>query len=270
MKAEHQSSSGVKRADQEVDEKVSYTYTVHAMGPAATNPAIFQKLLSYNSTWALIDRGPPQAYIPIWELLRDLGSDYEEAAQLLEETWHEEEQKKRETSEKLKKFNEKRKKVEDVRVQLKERKKEYMERVSIPCDFITLVIIFTEHTRFEVHYYVNQVLNFFFDFFSFIRDQKQVTVIGHQTANSSTLPSSYSEEQAYNKAIELVMKDPHLNICEVYLRDESKKIYTLKCLKASQKDPMKFGQSKGYHVLFYSEIAFHWRNQVPVKEKCDD
>ena len=65
MKAEHQSSSGEKRADQEDDEKVSYTYTVHAMGPAATNPAIFQKLLSYNSTWALIDRGPPQAYIPI-------------------------------------------------------------------------------------------------------------------------------------------------------------------------------------------------------------
>lgn len=70
--------------------------------------------------------------------------------------------------------------------------------------------------------------------------------------------------------MELVMKDPHLNICELYLRDESKKVYTLKCWKASREHPMTFGQSKGYHVLFYSEIAFKWRNLVPVKEKCDD
>jgi hypothetical protein len=45
-------------------------------------------LLANNSTWALIDRGSPNAYLPIWELIRDLGSDFEEAAGILERTWN--------------------------------------------------------------------------------------------------------------------------------------------------------------------------------------
>ena len=73
VKAEHQESTGQTQGEQEDQKKTSYTYTVHAMGPAATNPVVFQKLLSYNSTWALIDRGPHEAYIPIWELLRNMG-----------------------------------------------------------------------------------------------------------------------------------------------------------------------------------------------------
>ena len=63
VKAEHQGSTGETRAEQEDQKKTSYTYTVHAMGPAAINPVVFQKLLAYNSTWALIDRGPHEAYI---------------------------------------------------------------------------------------------------------------------------------------------------------------------------------------------------------------
>lgn len=129
VKAEHQESTGKTQGEQEDQKKTSYTYTVHAMGPAAT--VVFQKLLSYNSTWALIDRGPHEAYIPIWELLRNLGGSYEDAAQVLEATWDEEEEKKKEVSKELKKFYDKRRKKEDVRMELQELSKEYQERVCI-------------------------------------------------------------------------------------------------------------------------------------------
>ena len=131
VKAEHQESTGETQGEQEDQKKTSYTYTVHAMGPAATNPVVFQKLLSYNSTWALIDRGPHEAYIPIWELLRNLGGSYDDAAQVLEATWDEEEEKKKEVSKELKKFYDKRRKKENVRMELQELSKEYQERVCI-------------------------------------------------------------------------------------------------------------------------------------------
>ena len=129
VKAEHQGSTGETQAEQEDQKKTSYTYTVHAMGPAATNPVVFQKLLAYNSTWALIDRGPHEAYIPIWELLRNLGGSYEDAAQVLEATWDEEEETKKEVSKQLKKIYDKRRKKEDVRKELEELSKEYQARV---------------------------------------------------------------------------------------------------------------------------------------------
>ena len=129
VKAEHQGSTGETQAEQEDQKKTSYTYTVHAMGPAATNPVVFQKLLAYNSTWALIDRGPHEAYIPIWELLRSLGGSYEDAAQVLEATWNEEEETKKEVSKQLKKIYDKRRKKEDVRKELEELSKEYQARV---------------------------------------------------------------------------------------------------------------------------------------------
>ena len=131
VKAEHQESTGQTQGEQEDQKKTSYTYTVHAMGPAATNPVVFQKLLSYNSTWALIDRGPHETYIPIWELLRNQGGSYEDAAQVLEATWDKEEEKKKKVSKELKKFYDKRRKKEDVRMELQELSKEYQERVCI-------------------------------------------------------------------------------------------------------------------------------------------
>ena len=110
VKAEHQGSTGETQAEQEDQKKTSYTYTVHAMGPAATNPVVFQKLLAYNSTWALIDRGPHEAYIPIWELLRNLAGSYDDAAQVLEATRDEEEETKKEVSKQLKEIYDKRRK----------------------------------------------------------------------------------------------------------------------------------------------------------------
>ncbi|XP_073254720.1 interferon-induced very large GTPase 1-like [Porites lutea] len=68
-----------------------FSHSVRSIGPPATNPATFQKLLSYSSTWALIDRGPSTSYIPIWDLIEDLGSEFREVATALKETWHKDE-----------------------------------------------------------------------------------------------------------------------------------------------------------------------------------
>lgn len=89
---QHTESSGRVSAREEEAEDTSYTYSFQVMGPAATNLATFTKLLANNSTWALIDRGSKNAYIPVWELMRELGEDFKKAAQVLEDTWLKDEQ----------------------------------------------------------------------------------------------------------------------------------------------------------------------------------
>ena len=82
----------------------SFTFSVKSIGPQAANPSTFQKLLSYNSTWALIDRGSIEGYIPVWELIRELGSEFEKAATVLEKTWRkDEEDRKKQLEEKTEK-----------------------------------------------------------------------------------------------------------------------------------------------------------------------
>ena len=73
-----------------------------------------------------------------------------------------------------------------------------------------------------------------------------------------------TKEQTYDKAIQLVMKVPHLNICELYLRkdDDANPVYTLKWWKADRDKEMTFGQSKGYHVL--STVLQHWNAPPPT------
>ena len=90
----HSNTSGELQAEEKKAEAASYRYSFQAMGPAATNPTTFTKLLANNSTWALIDRGSPLAYIPVWELLTDLGDPaFDMAAGFLEKTWNEDEDK---------------------------------------------------------------------------------------------------------------------------------------------------------------------------------
>ncbi len=91
---EHSRSSGEAKGHDEETDEVSYTFTSQAMGPATTNPASFIKLMTNNSTWALIDRGSPNAYLPIWELIRDLGVEFAEAAMTLEEIWCKDEEER--------------------------------------------------------------------------------------------------------------------------------------------------------------------------------
>jgi len=98
INSQHTESSGKVSAQEEEAEDTSYTYSFQAMGPAATSPATFTKLLANNSTWALIDRGSKNAYIPVWELMRELGRDFEEAAQVLENTWRKDEKENKQKS----------------------------------------------------------------------------------------------------------------------------------------------------------------------------
>ena len=94
------SGSGRSTSSHKEDEAISFTCQVKSVGPPATNPVTFNKLLTYNSTWALIDRGEVQGYIPVWELLRDSGSEFEKAAEVLEATWYWDEKKRKDEWEK--------------------------------------------------------------------------------------------------------------------------------------------------------------------------
>ena len=84
---EHTSSKGSNVGKYKESRDEVFTLSVRSIGPTATNISTFQKLLSYNSTWALIDRGPVEWYIPVWELLKDLGGVYKTAADVLKEIW---------------------------------------------------------------------------------------------------------------------------------------------------------------------------------------
>ena len=85
--AEHTESQGQTRERQASSDSDSFTYSVRSVGPQATSPTTFHKLLSYNSTWALIDRGESQSYIPVWEILGSLGGEFKEVAAVLKATW---------------------------------------------------------------------------------------------------------------------------------------------------------------------------------------
>ena len=109
--AEYTRSQSQTRGHQASSDGDSFTFSVKSIGPQATNPATFHKLLSYNSTWALIDRGESQSYIPVWELLGNFGGEFKEVAAVLKGTWMKEEAERKdkwEAENKKKKDSEKR------------------------------------------------------------------------------------------------------------------------------------------------------------------
>lgn len=88
-------ASGKTTAHQEENEDVSYTYSLKSIGPNADSPATFKKLLSNNnSTWAILERGPTSAYVPVWELFQELDEEYKKPASVMKQTWNEDERKK--------------------------------------------------------------------------------------------------------------------------------------------------------------------------------
>jgi predicted nucleic acid-binding Zn ribbon protein len=149
VKAEHGKKTGSAKESQSQTETTSYTYTVKAIGPPATNPATFNKLLSYNSTWAIIDRGTQEGYIPVWELIRDLGSDFQSSADILEQTWSEVENEKKENCERRKKIEKekmerekgkkgKEREMKAARAELEKTKAEHLKRVRIYVYFLSV------------------------------------------------------------------------------------------------------------------------------------
>ena len=69
---------------------------------------------------------------------------------------------------------------------------------------------------------------------------------------------------AYEKGIELIMKDPYHNICEItWWWHIGGSGYTLKCWTASDNTATTFGKGGREHVLFFSELLFKWKDNVP-------
>ena len=97
----HTSGEGKKVAEEEKDDETTYTFSSQSMGPAAIDPATFTKLLGNNATWALIDRGSQSSYIPVWEMLSDLGEEFEEAAKAIKDVWTNDEKKRKKKTYKL-------------------------------------------------------------------------------------------------------------------------------------------------------------------------
>lgn len=72
-----------------------------------------------------------------------------------------------------------------------------------------------------------------------------------------------SRKDAYNKATEIIMADPRYRICDIELCAGGS--YSLRCWKATDEEPMSFEAVTGGHVLFYSEILFKWKGEIPGK-----
>ena len=117
--ATHTAEDRVEHREEQIT--ATYSYRKTSMGPPA-NPATFHKLLSYNSNWALIDRGNLEnANIPVWELVEDLGGVFEDVAIVLKETWAKDEQERKSD------WDERKKRKQDE--EDKERAKGELERI---------------------------------------------------------------------------------------------------------------------------------------------
>jgi len=219
---EHSSSGGKAVAHHTKSGTEKFTYSVKSMGTQARNPATFEKLLSYNSEWALIDRGKCKAYIPVWELIGKLGGEFEDVERVLKETWLKDEESRKEKWLKDEAARKEKQEAKEAKEELLRIKKEHLQR---------------SH-GFSKGYWPNN---------------------GECIWNQDSM----THEEAYDKAIELIMQDPKHNICEI-----TKWFgwgYTLKCWTASDDTPTTFGQGGGNHVLFLSELLFKWKKHVPLR-----
>ena len=73
-----------------------------------------------------------------------------------------------------------------------------------------------------------------------------------------------TREQAYEKALEIIMVNPRYRICEISWCVGDK--YTVRCWKADATEKMEFESGKGEHVLFYSKMIFKWKDDIPTNE----
>ena len=76
-------------------------------------------------------------------------------------------------------------------------------------------------------------------------------------------------EQAYNKAIEYIRKDPEHIFCKIVYKHWWYILpcggYSLTIWKAS--DEIEFEEIPGSHVLFFSEMCFKWKDKVRLQGK---
>ena len=132
---ERTSGTGKTHAKHKTGHNEIFTFSVKSMGPLATNPSTFHKLLLHNSTWALIDRGSFEGYIPVWELIRDLGKEFEEAAVVLEETWRKDENARKKEWEDL----QREKKAEEELKRIKEEHLKWVSQAQLIVNFVMVI-----------------------------------------------------------------------------------------------------------------------------------
>ena len=105
---------------------LNFSYLASSIGPRA-NYATFHKLLSYNSNWALIDRGNLEtANIPVWKLIKDLGGVFKDAGKVLEDTWNSDESERRKTWEKNKEEDDRENEEKEANKELKGLRDEHL------------------------------------------------------------------------------------------------------------------------------------------------
>lgn len=121
------SSNSVKVKREEENSEMCFSYSKTSMGPPA-KPASFHKLLSYNSNWALIDRGSLENSIPVWELISDLGGVFEEAARVLESTWTTDEYNRETKWDKEEKERARAKEMKEARIELQGIKETHLKK----------------------------------------------------------------------------------------------------------------------------------------------
>ena len=69
-----------------------FSYDLTFIGPnAATQDALYQQLNSNNATWTIIDRGEPESYLAIWDVIDYIGQGVllKDECKLLREVWEE-------------------------------------------------------------------------------------------------------------------------------------------------------------------------------------
>ena len=90
------------------------------------------------------------------------------------------------------------------------------------------------------------------------------TLRGHSPTNGKSIftQDSMKREDAYDKAIELISKDPKHTFCEITWWLFSG--YSLICWEASDDTATTFEGVLGNHVLFFSEVLFKWKDNVPL------
>lgn len=188
-------------------------------------------------------------------MIRELGGDFEEAAQILEDTWRNYEEKNKEKSLRVSyKISEII--MDDLERLRDENKKDYDKPQRIvdpeakkPEDWDD-----TTDGAWEPHTIDNP-------------EYKEPNDYGHWPKNGQQLTFSFptldlSREEAYQRAVEIVMVDPRYRICEIALCAGD--VYTVRCWKASETAEMTFERGNGEHVLFYSKRIFRWSDEVPV------
>ena len=87
----------------------------------------------------MIDRGSFEGYIPVWELIRDLGKEFEGAASVLEETWCNDEKARKEEWEAQQEIQAKEKLMKEARDDLLNIKKEHLNRVRLKSLFMKCI-----------------------------------------------------------------------------------------------------------------------------------